>query len=215
MSPLIDFHTHKPTAEGVITPRCFGVHPWHSADHGLDWYAANREQFENAEIIGECGLDKCCDTPWQVQYQVFMWQIEIAEQLGKPLVLHCVHAFNELMQLRRSHSATPWVVHGFTGSPELYRQLLTNGIEVSFGAALMQPWRKKLLGTFATVAPDRIFLETDDSGANIADIYRTAAALLQITTESLCDAINAHYHTLLGHLTANRHETVRHNNNSQ
>lgn len=171
---LLDFHTHKPTAEGVFTPRCFGIHPWNCSEAALSRLSLLRPQFDEAEIIGECGIDKCCDSPWEIQMELFVRQIELAEQLHKPMVIHCVRAFNELTELRRSHRATPWVVHGFTGSSELYSQLLKLDIEVSFGAAILDPRRTKVHETLAAADPDRIFLETDDSDADIHEIYRTA-----------------------------------------
>lgn len=147
-------------------------------------------------MIGECGLDKCCNTPWAVQMEVFVSQIEIAEELGKPLVIHCVRAFNELMELRKTHKQTPWVVHGFTGSTELYNQLLKAEIEVSFGEAILDKRRTKVRETLSKADPDRIFLETDDSGADIKEIYHTAAEILGI--ESLEETIMQHWMRICG-----------------
>ena len=149
-------------------------------------------------MIGECGLDRCCDTPWQLQMEAFEWQIAMAERLRKPLVVHCVRAFNDLLALRKHYSATPWVVHGFTGSAELYGQLLDHRIEVSFGAAILDPRRKKVRDTLASANPMNIFLETDDSGANIAEVYSVAAEMLHCDEKQLRKAISNHYHTLLG-----------------
>lgn len=113
------------------------------------------------------------------------------------MVIHCVRAFNELIALRKKHTATPWVVHGFTGSVQLYRQLLDHGIEVSFGAAILDQRRKKVRETLATSNPENIFLETDDSGADISEIYSAAAGLLNIELSRLQDIIGTHYHNIL------------------
>ena len=148
-------------------------------------------------MIGECGLDRCCDTPWQLQLEAFEWQIVLAERLRKPLVVHCVRAFNDLLALRKRYSATPWVVHGFTGSAELYGQMLDHGIEASFGAAILDPRRKKVRDTLASANPLNIFLETDDSGANIAEVYASAARQLKIEESRLRNIIHCHYNRLL------------------
>lgn len=142
-------------------------------------------------MIGECGLDKCCDTPWTVQMEVFERQIEIAEELRKPLVIHCVRAFNDLMELRKKHRQTPWVVHGFTGSAELYNQLLNADIEASFGNAILDRRRAKVRETLSKANPNRIFLETDDSGADIKEIYHTAAEIMG--TDNLEESIMRHW----------------------
>lgn len=113
------------------------------------------------------------------------------------MVIHCVRAFNELIALRKKHTATPWVVHGFSGSVQLYRQLLDHGIEFSLGAAILDQRRKKVRETLATSNPESIFLETDDSGADIAEIYCAAACLLNIESSRLQDIIGIHYHNIL------------------
>jgi len=193
--PLIDFHTHKPTAEGVVTPRCFGIHPWEAMEEFQ--VSSFMVQAEKVQTIGECGLDKCCNTPWERQMEVFVRQIEIAEQLGKPLVIHCVKAFNELMELRKTHKQTPWVVHGFTGSTELYNQLLKADIEVSFGAAILDKRREKVRETLSKADLNRIFLETDDSGADIADIYHEASSICGCDLSELQTTIKDHYNALM------------------
>lgn len=192
--PIIDFHTHRTTAEGVITPRCFGIHPWNCAQADLSLLSIQNPEFKEAEIVGECGLDKCCDTPLDTQMEFFVRQIEIAEHLHKPLVIHCVRSFNELTELRRDHRATPWVVHGFTGSTELYTQLTKLDIGVSFGAAILDPQRTKVRETLAAADPYRIFLETDDSGADIHEIYRTAKLITK--NDNLEGIIKQHWETL-------------------
>lgn len=126
--------------------------------------------------------------------EFFVRQIEIAEHLHKPLVIHCVRSFNELTELRRDHRATPWVVHGFTGSIELYTQLTKWDIGVSFGAAILDPQRTKVRETLAVADPYRIFLETDDSGADIHEIYRTAKLITK--NDNLEGIIKQYWETL-------------------
>lgn len=166
--------------------------------HDESRFPALDSQFEAADIVGECGLDKCCRTLWELQMRAFEWQLDIAERLDKPVVIHCVRAFNELVELRKRHHRTLWVVHGFTGSIQLCRQLLNCNIEVSFGAAILDPRRSKVRETLAAADPARFFLETDDSGADIADVYRTAAELQRSSENQLREAISTHYHTLFG-----------------
>lgn len=205
---IVDFHTHHTTARGAISPRSFGIHPWHSHRwlQGLGGdprEALLREMPADLEVVGECGLDKCCDAPWESQMLVFELQLQEAERRGLPVVVHCVRAFNELMQLRRRHGATPWVVHGFVGAPQLARQLCDHGIGVSFGAALLDDRRDKVrlslrsrLASDGTLLP-LTFLETDEAPASIDDVYRAAAQILGIDLAALSDAIKKNYHTLL------------------
>ena len=198
---FIDFHTHRKTAEGVITPRSFGIHPWRADEDSATSLEAFKEaygkQFEDAEIIGECGLDKICECDWQTQLRLFEWQIRIAEELHKPMVIHCVRAFNKLLELRQVHRSKIWVVHGFTGSLPLAKQLYKAGIWVSYGAALLDPKREKVRNCLQG-NPYPFLLETDDSAAGIAAVYRAASEILGIDVEHLSNTIKQNYCTLFG-----------------
>ena len=198
---LIDFHTHRKTAEGVVTPRSFGIHPWRADEEDATSPEAFREaygkEFDEAEIIGECGLDKVCKCDWQTQLRLFDWQIRIADELRKPMVIHCVRAFNELLELRKGHTGHIWVVHGFTGSAQLAAQLFRAGIWVSYGAALLDPKRQKVRNSLRD-NPYPFLLETDESDAGIAAVYRAASETLGIDIERLSDTIKQNYIALFG-----------------
>lgn len=200
---FIDFHTHKPTAEGVITPRSFAIHPWKANEEKATTYdefvAIHNDDFANAEIIGECGLDKACDSPWERQNELFRWHIKIAAEQQKPMVIHCVKSFNEIMQLRKmlaAHSA-PWVVHGFNGNVQLANQLNRSGIMVSYGAAILDNRRRKVHICLKD-NPNPWFLETDDNDCGIEAIYRKAAEILDSDIESLAETIKSRYSALMG-----------------
>lgn len=189
---IIDFHTHRPTAEGVITPRSFGIHPWYAArDANATW-----PHPEDIDLIGECGIDKCCPTPIDLQLEVFEQQIIRAEQWNKPVVVHCVRAYNEVMGLRKQHRKTPWIIHGFIGGAELFEQLKHMGIHISVGAALLKPQHDKLRHALRHATPEGFFLETDDSEVAISDIYNAAAELFAIDCETLEKTIKQHYDAL-------------------
>lgn len=197
---FIDFHTHRETAEGVVTPRSFGIHPCRAdaVEAGtFDTFRASCEsRFAEAEIIGECGLDKVCAVPMDVQERVFRWQIDIAAGLRKPMVIHCVRAFNELMALRRQNGSGIWVVHGFTGSRQLAQQLAQAGIWVSYGAALLDERRAKVRESLS--ANDGPFLlETDDSPCGIEAVYRAAAEIRKTTVDELASTIKRNYSALV------------------
>ncbi len=198
---LIDFHTHRKTAEGVVTPRSFGIHPWRAGEEDAATFeafkAAYAKQFDDAEIIGECGLDKVCASDWQTQKRLFEWQIRIADELKKPMVIHCVHAFNELLELRKGHTERIWAVHGFVGNAQLAAQLYRAGIWVSYGAALLDPKRQKVRNSLRD-NPYPFLLETDESEAGIEAVYRAASETLDVDIERLSDTIKQNYIALFG-----------------
>ncbi len=196
----IDFHTHLPTAEGVISPRSFGIHPWNAGEEPSatfdEFERRHHEEFDAADIIGECGLDKVCDTPWDDQLRIFEWHLLIAREMGKPVVVHCVRAYNELILLSRQFRQVSMAVHGFTGNSTLAGQLTREGIALSFGAALLDSARRKVHETLRTL-PCPFLLETDTSDCGIADIYEAAAEIRKTSVEELGETIKTAYNTLM------------------
>lgn len=121
-----------------------GIHPWHIND---DWHDAidrisDLATHDEVWAIGECGLDKLRGPHMDVQIDVMRAHISLAENVGKPLVIHCVKAFDQLLQLHKEtaewckatkREPQPWVIHGFRGKPEQAKQLVAKGLYMSFG----------------------------------------------------------------------------------
>ena len=128
-------------------------------------------------LIGECGLDRLCDTPYPLQLAAFEAQISLSERLRRPLVLHCVRAVDDVLRLHRS-TTQPWVWHGFRGKPQQMQQLLQHGFYLSFGFHFNAE-------SLCTCPAERLFLETDDDPRPVADLYATAADLRHTTPATL------------------------------
>lgn len=112
-----------------------GLHPWHV---GTDWaekcaVVAQKARQTSVCMLGECGLDKACTSDYEVQKEAFEAQLQVAESVGKPVLIHCVRAFDDLLRMRNKYNKVMWVVHGFRGKPQLIKQLYAKGIYVSFG----------------------------------------------------------------------------------
>lgn len=158
-----------------------GLHPWY-LDSGTLPQATRwlQEMAESAHVaaIGEAGLDKICPTPWPLQMEAFLVCIEWAEQSRKPLIIHCVRAYQELIALKkRLNPAQPWILHGFNRHADIARQCLSVGFFLSFGAAIMKP-ESPVLESFRICPDERFFLETDNQeGISIQRIYQRAAEL--------------------------------------
>lgn len=143
-----DVHTHNLNAGpdaiinlplGTTVPQhgsySVGVHPW-QADEQIDWNRL-REAAEMPQVvaIGEAGLDALRGPDMTTQERVFMRQALLAEELKKPLIIHCVRAYGRLLQMHSElNPKQTWLVHGFRGKPELARQLAAAGFEISLGA---------------------------------------------------------------------------------
>jgi TatD DNase family protein len=162
-----------------------GLHPWHLENHEEEFKRLSRFSLaSNVLAIGECGLDKVCHTDWEVQVEVFKQQIALANELGKPLITHCVRAYNELiMLLDECKVNVSVVIHGFNKKPEVARQLLRKGYLLSFGTALLK--NETTAAVFKDIPVDRFLLETDDSGLLIEQVYNRAAEIKETDLDSI------------------------------
>jgi len=145
-------------------------------------------------------LDKCISTSLELQLEVFTKQALLANKLGKPLIIHCVRAFNELLQRKQSLKPTvPWIIHGFTGKPALAGQLVRHGCFLSFGKALLHK-NSGASRSLARVPLERVFLETDAAeDISIGEIYTAAAKILVLPLEELQRQIVANFKRVFIH----------------
>lgn len=146
-------------AEGAMYSA--GIHPWWTSLPEFDaprWLSVLQRLAALPEVrhIGECGIDTLRGAGVEVQQRLFVEQAALAEALQKPLTIHCVRAFDRLLALHKElQPAQRWTIHGFRGRPELARQLLRAGFDLSFG-----PRRNEQ--SWALTPPDRRHEETDD-----------------------------------------------------
>ena len=200
---FINFHTHQPAwDEAVFTPSSFGIHPWDAAEAAVESYeqfcCRHKAAFEQATCVGECGLDRACNVDFEVQRTVFEYQLKLNEtMLGcKTVVVHCVRAYDTLLQLRKRYPKAMWVVHGFRGGIEQALQLHRAHIGISFGAAILDERNDKLRQCLRDY-PYPFMLETDTASTPIADIYAEAASIKGITIEELCQQTHHYCQTLI------------------
>ncbi len=168
-------------------PKCYftcGIHPWHSEDaeaqlQYLEEIASN----PHIVAIGEAGLDKLKGPELGIQKQVFERHILLSEKLKKPLIVHCVKAWEELIALYKHYQPTqPWIIHGFRGKPELTKQLVKLGFKFTIGAKF-RPEGLRLIPL------DVLFCETDESEFSIEEVYEAIAEALKLDFEDFVAVI--------------------------
>lgn len=124
-----------------------GIHPWFVDKNKLGKQLRQLEKLagnSRVRLIGECGLDKLRGPEMEIQKIAFAAQIQLANHYQKPLVIHCVRAYNELIAVTKvTPPKVPLILHGFNRGPELARQLTDHGYLLSFGANLAQKNRKR------------------------------------------------------------------------
>ncbi|AZI24546.1 hydrolase TatD [Pedobacter sp. G11] len=213
---FLDIHTHKSAQrKGVESiqslsltsdiflampktkPISIGLHPWYASIEKLEIqlkYLSVLAKQTNVKLIGECGLDKLKGESVRNQILILEHQVALAERLNKPLILHCVRAFSELMELKgRLKVKVPMIIHGFNKNEELGKQLISKGFLLSFGTAILKEnsGASKLLKSY-----DDFFLETDDAETSIEEIYETAANLKKCSVDELKALIFANWNKL-------------------
>ena len=150
----------------------------------------------NVLAIGECGLDKLCHTDCDLQVNVFKQQIGLANKLDKPLIVHCVRAFDELIKIIDGQPpSVPVVVHGFNKKGSIAEALIGRGIYLSFGAAILKNG-SPAADALKQMPADRCFLETDNAEVPIYDIYRAAASIRQISEEAVILQVQQNFATV-------------------
>lgn len=177
-----------------------GLHPWHIGLVNPEKCLLAMEQAagqKNMVAIGECGLDRSITTDFNLQEGYFKKQIEIAQKHSKPLIIHCVRAYPELIRLKKEyHSPIPWIIHGYNGNQSILLQLIRHNFYFSVGESLLiQPQKKELL---SLIPLDHLFLETDDQEISISSVYSLAVQLLKVDEETLSGIINENFKGLFG-----------------
>jgi len=175
-----------------------GIHPWHIDIDKLDEHLAIIEirlQDPNCLALGECGLDKRIEIPLEIQADVFEKQLLLAKKYKKPVILHLVAAFQELVEVKnRLQPGVPMIVHGFSKNTQVAKQLLDNGFYLSFGKYLLR--NPELGDVFAGVPDNRFFLETDTIEEGLEEVYEKAALARNINIDALAQIVSTNFKTV-------------------
>jgi TatD DNase family protein len=172
-----------------------GIHPWFIVEERLASdldIVETKLQEPNCLAVGECGLDKRIAIPIELQQLVFEKQLVLAQKYNKPVVLHCVASFDELIATKKKLNITvPMIVHGFSKSEQLAKQLVSNGFYISFGKYLLL--NPELESVFKSIPDDKIFLETDTISENIGAVYELAATYKGISMLKMQELIKHNF----------------------
>ncbi len=216
--PFIDIHTHHDHfgTETVRIRNLFpgnnipvfngrnfysvGLHPWeiktkkeNNVNLGL---VQDALEFDHVIFIGECGLDKISGADFEEQKRVFIAQAIMAEEFQKPLIIHCVRAYNEIIELyNESRPSIPWILHGYSGNLEITKQLCDKNFLFSFGKLLFNE-KAKASESFRVLPLQKIFLETDEFSGPVNGIYKKAAEIKNLTVEKLKEIIWSNFNRL-------------------
>ena len=165
-----------------------GFHPWYVHQYEHDEMISlvdNLSKYEDVLAIGECGLDRHIENLIEIQENVFIKQVEIAERVQKPLIIHSVKTYPDLIRIKKARKVEiPWILHGYNGNTETTMQLLKHDFYFSFGAAILNDL-PKLNESLKLIPLNRLFFETDIQSEKIKTIYTFAATVLKCSVEEL------------------------------
>ena len=183
---FVDIHTHVDNqsvikiVDGVSEKilMTLGIHPWDVTEEQFEVSRDRRSLEMTAAAIGEVGLDKVYKDTFERQVEVFEEMIRLSESYRKPMIVHCVRAYSEIIEVRKKMKASmPWVIHGFNSSVETMWQILRYDMYISLGEVLYHN-ENQAVKILNSIPIERLFLETDVSGRDIKDVYAKAAALM-------------------------------------
>ena len=165
-----------------------GFHPYNVGKFDeLDTLNKVRLSTENPSVfaIGEIGLDKSIEVAMDDQKRIFEKQVDIAEFADLPVILHVVRAFNEIIEFKKAHNpSVPLIIHGYNGNKEMATELVKAGFLISFGEAIAVE-NQKVIEACKVVPLEKMFLETDEGGLDIREIYHAAAELKGVSLDDL------------------------------
>lgn len=172
-----------------------GIHPWYIVEDRVDAelkFIKEKLNEENCLAIGECGLDKRIKIPFEQQVNVFEKQLFLAEQYKKPVVIHCVAAYQEVISIKKKlNTSVPMIIHGFSKNNQIANQLVKEGFYLSFGKFLLR--NPDLKTVFQNIPNNRFFLETDTIEENIQQVYELASNYKELKNEELQSVISNNY----------------------
>lgn len=203
MHPFINLHSHrKPQSDDEFVIRnayhfmdekkvdalpysvSAGIHPWHlKEDFSLQInQLAKLASCKNVIAIGECGLDRIKGPAIKIQIEAFRAQIDIANRVNKPMILHLVKSYSDILAFAHLIK-TPWIVHGFKGNSIEAENLIKKGVRFSFGPRLLTD--KTMQALFTSIPLEFTYLETDTKRILIDEMYQKTTLLKNLKIDDL------------------------------
>lgn len=166
------------------SPFSAGFHPWYASKFGIADLRIIAEN-KNCVAIGECGLDSLkLNVSLAEQEKLFRQQLELAQNLQLPVMLHVVRSEQLLESVISDFRNLTFIWHGFAGNIETVKRSLKFDMYFSFGQrGINKP------NVWPSIPQDRLFCETDDAPVSIEDIYNELARIVKTDLQQLASTI--------------------------
>ena len=194
--------------EGIEFKKAIGVYPEYT---DIDETEFNKyvSLMEKCDAIGEIGLDYHWykDTR-DKQIELFIRQIEIANRLNKPVIIHAREALGDTYKILKEHRCKA-VLHCYSGSYELAKEFIKLGYYISIGGPVTFKNAKEPLEVAKNIPLDRLLIETDspyltpvpnrgkrNEPSNVVYTAKKIMEIRGIDEETFLDQINKNYDSL-------------------
>jgi TatD DNase family protein len=187
-----------------------GVHPHDASKADARTFDELRTLVKHPRVVavGEIGLDYYYDfSPRELQSEVFVEQMKIAREAGKPVIIHTRDAWADTI----ARLAAPGILHCFTGAPEQALEAVELGFHLGFGGVVTFPKSDALREAARVVPENRILVETDcpylapvpfrgkrNEPSYLPHTVRKLADVRGVTEQEIADATTCNFEALFG-----------------
>lgn len=168
------------------------------------------ENINEVDVLGEIGLDYYWDTSFNdLQKQLFIRQIEIANTYNKPISIHMRESTKDCMDILKTYAKTKIIFHCFSGSKETMKECLKMDTLISFAGPITFKNARHALECIEACPIERILTETDspyltpvpfrgheNEPMYVEYVAKKIAEIKQIDETMLCQQIEANFHSL-------------------
>jgi TatD DNase family protein len=195
---LFNTHTHNLSSEelGIKQLALFEIAPDFYFSTGIHPMNVNQEKFDvtnplfehpNCKAVGEIGLDNRFPN-LLLQEEIYIRQLQLAEKLKKPILLHTVNTSERCVHLHQNHAPNSALIyHGFNKAKQTAQLLKYEQIYFSIGANVLT--NLALREALKLIPLDKLLLETDDSNCDLAEIYETVAKIKSVNLPDFTERI--------------------------
>ena len=155
-------------------------------------------QRPNCAAIGECGIDIFATATVEMQKEAFIQHLRLAQRVSKPVIVHCVRAYSEIISaINATRFLLPVVMHSYSGNIQTTRQLLRReNIYFSFSDKILVP-NCAAAKSLEIIPIERIMIETDNSESPLQPIVEQIAAHKRVGEEDVVAANNQIFNHLI------------------
>lgn len=165
-----------------------GIHP-KLIDNAFDdkfKIVSHLASLPNCAAIGECGIDVFSSATVEKQKEAFITHLHLAQQYAKPVIIHCVRAYSEIISaLNAARFQLPVVMHSYNGNIQTTQQLLRRGnIYFSFSDKILAQ-NCAALKSLDIIPIERIMIETDNSNSPLQPIVSLISDIKRVGEETV------------------------------